>query len=685
MSLSIAIATLIRRPRQQPYFSLSLLSFALVTWHVASIAGGFGGVTVERLQLAAAMLVPPLTSLFFRALLRDRSTRARGLTRTLAIASTTLLVIDASPLAELLAIRATMVAYVIVGIGLVLHSLARAVGKLPSESERKRLRYLLYAGLVTLMLGAAKVLPGVDLAALGHVAATIYLYFLYQSVLALRLLDMVELLGKAAVLAFLTLLLASIYALLVVWVGAESQGVWLFHTLVASFVILILYDQIRPWVEEATAKLLFRERVVSEQALRRLVRRLRTVISLDEMRDRVFDELLQTIHATNGSIYLGDEEEELSFRLLGWRGKQPPRRLTLASHPAVLQALRRERLPLLLEHLAHRRLGRTLQFAPDDPGTLRDAERIDEAMATMRLLGAQALVPMLADERVVGIIALGSEPHVEEFSTTELSALISVAEACAIVVENSQAYERRRQRDRLVALGEMAAGMAHEIRNPLGAIKGAAQCLEPAGLSREANELVAVIVEEVDRLNRVLAQFLEYVRPVLAEPSPTDVNAVVQATLQLLRNEQPPGVEVLQDLALHLPPVSLDPEHLKQVLINLLRNSFQALGEHGRVRITSAVAYEPPGAVSQSERRSLHHAHVLLRVSDEGPGIPEEDLSRIFVPFFTTKPQGTGLGLAISQRLIESSHGRIEVQSRPGEGTAFTLRLPVAAAGESHS
>ncbi|MEK7704534.1 MAG: hypothetical protein AAB426_06200, partial [Myxococcota bacterium] len=250
VSLTIAVAALIRQPRRQPYVYLSLLSFSMLLWHAASVAGGYGGLVVERVQIGAALIVPPLAILFFRQLLRVHSARSRRLSRTLAIASTTLFVINVSPLAELLVIRASSVAYVIVAIGLVLHSLARTVNDLPTESERQRLRYLLYGGLVALGLAAAKLLPGAHLAALGHVGATIYLYFLYQSVVARRLLDLVELLGKAAVLAVLTFLLASIYAVLVVWVGTDSQGVWLFHTLVASFVILILYDQIRPWVEE---------------------------------------------------------------------------------------------------------------------------------------------------------------------------------------------------------------------------------------------------------------------------------------------------------------------------------------------------------------------------------------------------------------------------------------------------
>ena len=148
---------------------------------------------------------------------------------------------------------------------------------------------------------------------------------------------------------------------------------------------------------------------------------------------------------------------------------------------------------------------------------------------------------MLDRDRVVGLLCLGAERLSEAYSTNELARLLSLAEACAIIIENSQEYEKRRERDRLAAIGEMAAGMAHEIRNPLGAIKGAAQCLDPATLPIESQEFVDVIIEEVDRLNRVVSAFLEYARPFRGNPVAVDVNDVVAGTVQALGAWRPSG------------------------------------------------------------------------------------------------------------------------------------------------
>ena len=173
--------------------------------------------------------------------------------------------------------------------------------------------------------------------------------------------------------------------------------------------------------------------------------------------------------------------------------------------------------------------------------------------------------------------------------------------------------------------------------------------------------------------------FLEYARPYRGSPLPTDVNAVVSATVRLLGNEAiPERIRLVQDLAHGLPQVSVDPEQLKQVLINLVLNAVQALPAGGQITISTGHARAQPGSLTAIA--TGESGHVVLSVHDNGHGITPEDLGRIFVPFFTTKPKGTGLGLAISQRIIENSGGTIGVASRADEGTTFSVRLPALAA-----
>jgi signal transduction histidine kinase len=240
-----------------------------------------------------------------------------------------------------------------------------------------------------------------------------------------------------------------------------------------------------------------------------------------------------------------------------------------------------------------------------------------------------------------------------------------------------------KERDRLAALGQMAAGLAHEIRNPLGSIKGAAQFLQPAvktpgspGSSDRADlgdqrEFLNIIVEEVNRLNKIVSQFLDYARPYRGEQKPLEIADVLKKTLQLLAKEESNPVEIGTAFAERLPPVRADAEQLFQVFLNLSLNALQAMPQGGKLLISTGLR--------RATRRGAAAAFLEIRFRDTGVGIPPGDLKNLFIPFFTTKEKGTGLGLPISQRIIENHGGTIEVRSQPGEGATFTVLLPVEA------
>ena len=294
-------------------------------------------------------------------------------------------------------------------------------------------------------------------------------------------------------------------------------------------------------------------------------------------------------------------------------------------------------------------------------------------------MGAMVVIPMLTEERIVGLFALGG-PGAKRLASEDLTALISVGESAAIVIENSKEFELRRERDRLVEIGEMATGMAHEIRNPLGAIKGAAQCLNPEDLQEDQQEFVDVIIEEVDRLGGVVGQFLDYARPYHGNPQPTAVNDVISQTVRLFTHDKlSPNLMIIQDLTHDLPAVNVDPEQLKQVLFNLMRNAVEAMDGTGDITIKTSINHVPihQRRTNDGSERSLDNENVVVQVIDNGPGIAPEHLKRIFLPFFTTKTRGTGLGLAICQRMVENSGGRLEVASEVEVGTTFTLHFKV--------
>jgi signal transduction histidine kinase len=226
--------------------------------------------------------------------------------------------------------------------------------------------------------------------------------------------------------------------------------------------------------------------------------------------------------------------------------------------------------------------------------------------------------------------------------------------------------ERVRQADRLSALGSMATKVAHEIRNPLGSIKGLAQLvLEAQPGEAPIAEYMQRVVREVDRLSGIVDELLDYSqrRPLSLEW--VDLNELIREGLEMARFRiGDRGPALLQELASGLPHLRLDRNRFLQALLNIVLNALQAVGSEGVVTISTFLEKIPQG------RR------LVLEVADNGPGIVPEALDHIFDPFFTTKENGSGLGLSIAHTVVREHEGVIQVESKPGQGTTFRIIIP---------
>ena len=217
---------------------------------------------------------------------------------------------------------------------------------------------------------------------------------------------------------------------------------------------------------------------------------------------------------------------------------------------------------------------------------------------------------------------------------------------------------------RLASVGRLAAGVAHEIRNPLSSIKGfATYFLQRYKNIPEDQQTAGIMIQEVDRLNRVVGQLLEFARPVAISPKPTALKSLLERSLKLIADR---AAEKSVALAANIAPtaddVFIDPDRINQVLLNLYLNAIEAMQAGGKLTVSAAIR-------PQIGRVQIH-------VDDTGCGISAEELPKIFDPYFTTKSSGTGLGLAIAHNVMDAMGGALVVQSRPGQGTRFTLILP---------
>jgi hypothetical protein len=294
---------------------------------------------------------------------------------------------------------------------------------------------------------------------------------------------------------------------------------------------------------------------------------------------------------------------------------------------------------------------------------------------------AFAVVPLLAKGKAIGLIAVDNQISGRPITENDVGVLTLVANQSALAIENSRLYanlqeinaqllstqNRLIQSEKLAALGEVVASIAHEIKNPLVSIGGFARRLE-RNLKDNSPEkkYLRIVLKEVLRLENVLNQTLVFSRDLPPPSSAQDVNRIIEESLSVLEGEfHEKNITITKDLAPHLPSLVSDPQQMKQIFLNFFVNAVQAMGSNGQLRVKTFSG-------ERGGKRSLQ-----IEVTDTGGGIPQKNLENIFNPFFTTKQEGTGLGLAITHKIVTHYGGEIEVINHPGVGATFIIRFPL--------
>ncbi len=558
----------------------------------------------------------------------------------------------------------------------------------PSRAIRDRIRFLASVGALamTFTLGDFLAFLGVYFPPIAAVLAIVFLFVLAESLTRPRLADLYELSGRLLVSTALAFALAGIFYVFITYIG--RFGAMYLNAVLAAIVFLVLFEPLQHEIETRINRFFFRERYDLETSVVELRRRLAHTLENEDMIQVVLTGLERSRRVTSCAIYLRDLDDS-GFDVVGAFGAQPPSRLDALAMRPLLERLG---MSISLEELA-----REAENERDASGAA-PREGLAPTMTAVEALGPFKSSVTLAirgdSEELVGLMCVADDRVRDAFTPEEIALLETVAAQMGVAIANSRIYARMKDRDRLAALGSMAAGLAHEVKNPLGAIKGAAQLLEELGVGAgdadpSTKEFLGIILEETDRLNRVVGSFLDYARPHAGNPVPVDINAAVRRTVQILSSQQAEGLDLRLDLAEPLPRASIDPEKLRQVLLNLVHNAIHAMDGHGRVTVATshrraargawALAAAPASERSGSLRSDDAAAEVVeISVHDTGPGISQKVLKNLFVPFFTTKEKGTGLGLAISQSIVQNAGGSIYVQTQAGTGTKFVISLPAA-------
>jgi len=285
-------------------------------------------------------------------------------------------------------------------------------------------------------------------------------------------------------------------------------------------------------------------------------------------------------------------------------------------------------------------------------------------------LGIEICFPLMSMNRLIGILLAGAKPDGRPFTRMEISFISALLPQAGIALENALLFKEQRERfrrmsraDRLATVGELAAGAAHEIRNPLTAIRSTLQYLEGKSPDEETQKLVRASLQETVRINEIVSALLAFSRPSDIVRERHDLLENLQDSLELIAFQtRSKSVKVRRIFP--EPPLFVqgDRSQLKQLFLNIFLNAVQAMPAGGELTV-EVIRKDGPRAV--------------VTVTDTGEGIPEGNLDRIFDPFFTTKKSGTGLGLSICYNIVKSHGGDIEVKSRSGQGTTILISLPL--------
>jgi two-component system nitrogen regulation sensor histidine kinase GlnL len=231
-----------------------------------------------------------------------------------------------------------------------------------------------------------------------------------------------------------------------------------------------------------------------------------------------------------------------------------------------------------------------------------------------------------------------------------------------------------RHSDRLGTLGTLAAGLAHEIKNPLGGIKGSAQLLqEELGNDKRLTEFTGIIIRETERVNRLIEELLDFANPRKLSLRPINIHKILDDNIFLLSEvAKLKGITVHKEFDPSLPMIKGDKERLSQVFLNIIKNAIESIDKGGWLMISTRM-----GTEYQMVEREGRKGVIVVEVSDNGKGMTQNTLDSLFTPFFSTKEKGSGLGLAISHRILKEHKGHIKIKSKAGEGTTVSVTLPV--------
>jgi two-component system, NtrC family, sensor kinase len=553
--------------------------------------------------------------------------------------------------------------------GFALAKLSLAYSQTGAIVQRNQFKYVIYSSLIGFLAGATSFFPFIN-SSLQPVGAPIVYFYTFPITYAVaryRLMDIDVIIKKSLIYAFLLLILLMPCYLVVIWGQKAAFGninyTFSLFTLLLFMMVGFLFPKLRFRTEEALERALFQKRIDYRETLLRSSKDMVSIVDLENLSNNLVKTIGRALGVEKASLYLVDEAKG-AYNLTAKIGLDVDQYLETAipRDDPLIRQLQKSREGVVKEEL---------EMGRDNPARRATAERMGQ-------LDAEISVPIVSKQKLIGILNLGHKEGREIYSNEDLELLSTLANQAAIAIENAKLYENLKQSqhtlrraDRLSSLGLLTAGLAHEIRNPLVAIRTFTQLLPERYDDAEFREgFQGLALKEVDRICGLITDLLSFARPSRPNVAEENLNDVVESIARILETEaKEKGVEITREFSANLPKAWIDREQMKQVFMNLILNAIQAMKGGGSIYISTRPYSKNEGGEAEQ------FAQVEIR--DTGVGIPEENLDHIFDPFFTSKDEGSGLGLSISHQIVQEHGGYVTVESKIGAGTSFFINLPV--------
>jgi signal transduction histidine kinase len=498
---------------------------------------------------------------------------------------------------------------------------------------------------------------------LGPPSTIIMISFITYAIVKHRLMD-INIVFKKGTTYLLLMLLLFIPSVILILLTQElffKEINYLFSAIILSLLMLttFLFHHIEPGTEKAVENFLFKNKYDYRETLGRFSKAMVSILDLQSLCKRIIETIAHTMGVEKVSLFLWDEEK-------GAYELRESKNMRIASSSLILT--KGEPLPHYLQKIEE-------IVVRDELFKGAHLRQLKSVIDQMSLLESEVSIPLISKGQLVGIMNLSQKFNKEIYYHEDIELLSTLANQASIAIENARLYEDlkksksyMRRADRLASLGTLTAGLAHEIRNPLVAIKTFTQLLPERFEDEEfRSHFLSIASSEVDRISSLINELLDFARPSEPKLEFEDINSILDGMILLVSTEtKKKQIDVIKKYMPDLCPIKIDGEQIKQVFLNILLNSIEATSEKGQITVKT-----------RSFTRTGGEPYIQIEFADTGHGIPPDHLEEIFNPFFTTKDKGSGLGLAISHQIVQDHRGYIDVESELNKGTSFFVNLPL--------